>query len=61
MGYGLPSALGAWFADRDKQVWTIDGDGSFQMSLNELGTVAQENANVKILIINNNFLGMVRQ
>lgn len=61
MGFGLPSALGAWFGNQDKQVWTIEGDGSFQMSLNELATARQENADVKILIINNNFLGMVRQ
>lgn len=61
MGFGLPSAIGAWFAHKDKQVWTIEGDGSFQMSLNELATATQENANVKILVINNNFLGLVRQ
>ena len=61
MGYGLPSAIGAWFAHPDKEIWTIDGDGSFQMSLPELATAVQEGANVKILILNNNFLGMVRQ
>ncbi|PKO04985.1 MAG: acetolactate synthase, large subunit, biosynthetic type [Chloroflexi bacterium HGW-Chloroflexi-3] len=61
MGFGTPSALGAWFANPDKEVWTIEGDGSFQMSLNELATLKQENANVKILLINNGFLGMVRQ
>lgn len=61
MGFGLPSAIGAWFGNKDKEVWTIEGDGSFQMSLNELATATQENANVKILIINNNYLGMVRQ
>lgn len=61
MGFGLPSALGAWFAHPDREVWTVEGDGSFQMSLNELATAAQENANVKILLINNSFLGMVRQ
>ncbi len=61
MGFGLPSALGAWFGNKDKEVWTIEGDGSFQMSLNEMATAVQENANVKILVINNNFFGMVRQ
>ena len=61
MGFGLPSAIGAWFAKPDKEIWCIDGDGSFQMSLQELATVVQEGANVKILIINNSFLGMVRQ
>jgi acetolactate synthase-1/2/3 large subunit len=61
MGFGLPSALGAWFGNKDKEIWTIEGDGSFQMSLNEMATVVQEKANVKILVINNNFLGMVRQ
>lgn len=61
MGFGLPSAIGAWFAQPDKEIWCIDGDGSFQMSMPELATVVQEGANVKILIINNSFLGMVRQ
>ncbi len=61
MGFGLPSALGAWFANPEKEVWTVEGDGSFQMSLNELATVVQEGANIKILLINNSFLGMVRQ
>lgn len=61
MGYGLPSAIGAWFAFPDREVWTIEGDGSFQMSLNELATAVQEKANVKIILLNNSFLGMVRQ
>lgn len=61
MGFGMPSALGAWFAHKDREVWAIEGDGSFQMSLNELATLTQENANVKILVINNRYLGMVRQ
>lgn len=63
MGYGFPSAIGAWFAaeDRDEPVWAIVGDGGFQMTLMELGTAMQENANVKIVIINNSYLGMVRQ
>ncbi len=61
MGFGLPSAIGAWFARKDEEVWSISGDGGFQMTAAELSTAAQENANVKIVIMNNNFLGMVRQ
>jgi acetolactate synthase-1/2/3 large subunit len=61
MGYGLPSAIGAWFAKPDEEVWTVVGDGGFQMTQAELSTAAQEGANVKIAIMNNNFLGMVRQ
>ncbi len=61
MGFGLPAAIGAWFAHQDKEVWLIDGDGSFQMTQAELSTAMQEGANVKIAIMNNQFLGMVRQ
>jgi acetolactate synthase-1/2/3 large subunit len=61
MGFGLPSAIGAWFAHPDREIWTIVGDGGFQMTQAELSTAAQEGANVKIAIMNNNFLGMVRQ
>lgn len=61
MGFGLPAALGAWFAYPDQDIWLIDGDGSFQMTQSELSTAVQENANVKIAIMNNGFLGMVRQ
>jgi len=61
MGYGLPAALGAWFADKEKDVWLIDGDGSFQMTQAELATMVQEGASVKIALMNNSFLGMVRQ
>ena len=61
MGYGLPAALGAWFAHKDEDVWLIDGDGSFQMTQAELSTMVQEGANVKIALMNNSFLGMVRQ
>jgi len=61
MGFGLPSAIGAWFAFPDKEIWTIVGDGGFQMTQAELSTAVQEGANVKIAIMNNNFLGMVRQ
>ncbi|MGB6422029.1 MAG: biosynthetic-type acetolactate synthase large subunit [Anaerolineales bacterium] len=61
MGFGLPSAIGAWFAHPDCEIWLIDGDGSFQMTQAELATAANEGANVKIAVMNNNFLGMVRQ
>jgi len=61
MGFGLPSAIGAWFAHPDHEIWTIVGDGGFQMTQAELSTAAQENANIKIALMNNNFLGMVRQ
>jgi acetolactate synthase I/II/III large subunit len=61
MGFGLPSAIGAWFAHPGREVWTIVGDGGFQMTQMELSTAIQEGANVKIAIMNNNFLGMVRQ
>lgn len=61
MGYGLPSALGAQAAFRDRQVIDISGDGSFQMNSQELATLVQFNLPVKIAILNNNYLGMVRQ
>ena len=61
MGFGLPSAIGAWFAHPEREVWAIVGDGGFQMTQMELSTAIQEGANVKIAIMNNNFLGMVRQ
>ena len=61
MGFGLPSALGAWFARKDQEIWAIAGDGGFQMTQAELTTAVQEAANIKIAVMNNNFLGMVRQ
>lgn len=61
MGFGLPAALGTWFADPGSDVWVVDGDGSFQMTQAELSTLVQEQANVKVAIMNNGFLGMVRQ
>jgi acetolactate synthase-1/2/3 large subunit len=61
MGFGLPSAIGAWFAHKDEEIWTVVGDGGFQMTAAELSTAVQENANVKVAIMNNSFLGMVRQ
>ncbi|MEY4575875.1 MAG: hypothetical protein RL701_578 [Pseudomonadota bacterium] len=61
MGYGFPAAIGAQFARPDTQVWAIVGDGGFQMTLCELATAAIHKLPVKVLIINNNYLGMVRQ
>lgn len=61
MGFGLPSAIGAWFAAKDEEIWAVAGDGGFQMTAAELTTAVQEGANVKVAIMNNNFLGMVRQ
>lgn len=61
MGFGFPAAIGAKFGMPDEDVWAIVGDGGFQMTLCELATARQENINVNIAIINNNFLGMVRQ
>jgi len=61
MGFGLPSAIGTWFAHPDQEIWTIVGDGGFQMTQAELSTAVQEGANIKIALMNNNFLGMVRQ
>ena len=61
MGYGLPAAMGAQAAFPDRQVITVCGDGGFQMNMQELATLVQNRLNVKICILNNNFLGMVRQ
>ncbi len=61
MGFGLPAAIGAKVARPEKQVVAIIGDGGFQMTLQELGVIMQEKIPVKILILNNEFLGMVRQ
>jgi acetolactate synthase I/II/III large subunit len=61
MGYGLPAAIGAKFARPDEEVWAIVGDGGFQMTMCEMATAAQENVNINIAILNNGFLGMVRQ
>jgi len=61
MGFGLPAAIGAWFANKDREVWAIVGDGGFQMTAAELTTAVQEGANVKVAIMKNHFLGMVRQ
>jgi acetolactate synthase I/II/III large subunit len=61
MGYGLPAALGAQLAAPNRTVVTVIGDGGFQMTIQELGTIVQNKLPVKIVLLNNNFLGMVRQ
>lgn len=61
MGFALPAAIGAKLANPEKQVIAIIGDGGFQMTLQELGTIMQNNIGVKIIILNNEYLGMVRQ
>lgn len=61
MGFGLPAAIGAKYGAPDRTVVAVIGDGGFQMTLQELGTIMQFGAEVKILILNNQFLGMVRQ
>jgi acetolactate synthase-1/2/3 large subunit len=61
MGYALPAAIGAKFGAPERQVIAIMGDGGAQMNIQELGTIMQFKPNVKILILNNSFLGMVRQ
>jgi acetolactate synthase-1/2/3 large subunit len=61
MGFGFPAAIGAQFANPGQKVWAIVGDGGFQMTQSELATARNHELPVKILIINNNYLGMVRQ
>jgi len=61
MGFGVPAAIGAKMARPDREVWAIVGDGGFQMTQAELQTMVQENVKVNIAIINNGYLGMVRQ
>jgi acetolactate synthase-1/2/3 large subunit len=61
MGFALPAAIGAKFGAPGRTVVAIIGDGGFQMTIQELGTIMQSDVNVKILILNNEFLGMVRQ
>ncbi len=61
MGYGLPAGIGAHFAAPDRQVVVISGDGSIQMNIQELSTAVQYHVPVKVVILNNHYLGMVRQ
>jgi acetolactate synthase I/II/III large subunit len=61
MGFGFPAAIGAKFARPESEVWAVVGDGGFQMTMCELATAAVNKVGVKVLVINNNYLGMVRQ
>src|SRR6201996_1133558 len=61
MGFALPAAMGAKYGAKEKTIVAIIGDGGFQMTLQELGTIMQSNIDIKIVILNNRFLGMVRQ
>jgi acetolactate synthase-1/2/3 large subunit len=61
MGFALPAAIGAKIAKPDAEVWVVVGDGGFQMTMCELATVMQENIDINVAIINNGYLGMVRQ
>jgi len=61
MGFALPAAIGAKFACPEKEVWVIAGDGGFQMTAAELATIVQEKIKINIAVINNGYLGMVRQ
>lgn len=61
MGFGIPAAIGAKIAAPDRTVCLFCGDGGFQMTMQELGTIIQEKTGVKIILLNNNYLGMVRQ
>jgi acetolactate synthase-1/2/3 large subunit len=61
MGFGLPSGIGAQIGQPEKTVVTITGDGSFQMNIQELATASYYNIPVKVIIMNNGYLGMVRQ
>jgi acetolactate synthase-1/2/3 large subunit len=61
MGFGLPASIGAQFARPDKLVFAVCGDGGFQMSIPELATIANHGLPIKIVVVNNGYLGMVRQ
>jgi acetolactate synthase-1/2/3 large subunit len=61
MGFGLPAAIGAALANPDKPVVCFSGDGSLQMNIQELATAVEQQANIKIVVLNNNSLGLVRQ
>jgi acetolactate synthase-1/2/3 large subunit len=61
MGFALPAAIGAKLARPEAEVWVVVGDGGFQMTMGELATLRQERLDIKIAVINNGYLGMVRQ
>jgi acetolactate synthase-1/2/3 large subunit len=61
MGFGLPAAIGAWYGNPTHPIVLVDGDGSFQMNIQELATVVANRIPLKMFVLNNSFLGMVRQ
>jgi acetolactate synthase-1/2/3 large subunit len=61
MGFAVPASMGAKIGQPDRVVFAVAGDGGFQMTIQELGTISQYNLDIKIIVLNNNFLGMVRQ
>ena len=61
MGFGIPAAIGATFGAPDRTVCMFSGDGGFQMTIQELGTIMEQQCPVKMILLNNNFLGNVRQ
>ena len=61
MGFGLPAAIGATFGAPDRTICCFFGDGGFQMNIQELGTIMEQQAPVKMILLNNNYLGNVRQ
>jgi acetolactate synthase-1/2/3 large subunit len=61
MGFALPAAMGVAFAYPDEPVWVVAGDGGFQMNIQELATIRDFGLNIKVAILNNGYLGMVRQ
>ena len=61
MGFGFPAAIGAKIGNRDTEVVCVTGDGGFQMNIQELGTIMEQQAPVKMILLNNNYLGNVRQ
>ncbi|MGI8866203.1 MAG: thiamine pyrophosphate-dependent enzyme, partial [Rubrobacteraceae bacterium] len=61
MGFALPASMGVAFAYPDEPVWVIAGDGGFQMNIQELATIAEFGLNIKVAVLNNGYLGMVRQ
>ena len=61
MGYSIPAAIGAKSADSSAEVVAVCGDGSFQMEFNEIATAIQHDVNIKIIVMRNNYLGMVRE
>ena len=61
MGFALPAAMGVKFGQPDAAVWAVAGDGGFQMNIQELATIAAEGLEIKVVVMNNGYLGMVRQ